>query len=187
MEQLTDSYNSITSKIRSYQTRISLNEKRIRDLESGLADGVSGRIRELQATLARIEEYLLQVRKYIDLAERHMTSRNELTIEAPEGYRVNLARLKRWASMIDPLSSDDQYARRLHLAAKCDELFLRKKQTELQDRIKELETETGGGSSDEAEQLKAENEAMSNELREFIMSAEVYDFIKAMQDAEDKA
>ena len=124
MGKLTESYNDIISRVKSINDRIKLTES---EIQRKLADTVSdntARIIKLEEQLAKIDDYLLRVKGFQELAKKNLDSQNVLTIEAPSGYRVNINRLSDWSKMIDPMSSNDPYAQRVFAVAKCDEYFL---------------------------------------------------------------
>ena len=55
------------------------------------------------------------------MAEKHIESKNLLTITPRE---LNFNRMRNWAMMIDPDETDDPYAQRIYIQAKCNEMFL---------------------------------------------------------------
>lgn len=143
MGKLTESYNDIISRVKSINDRIKLTES---EIQRKLADTVSdntARIIKLEEQLAKIDDYLLRVKGFQELAKKNLDSQNVLTIEAPSGYRVNINRLSDWSKMIDPMSSNDPYAQRVFAVAKCDEYFLEQKKKEFSERIEELKSNSG--------------------------------------------
>ena len=85
MQTLIEQYNEIYEKISGLNSQISGFEAQIQELEN-LRDGeIPERIKNLEDQLKKIDEYQLKISGFIQLAEKHMTSKNLLSIEAPEG------------------------------------------------------------------------------------------------------
>ena len=118
----------------------------------------------------------MKIKGFQELAKRNLDSQNVLTIEAPPGYRVNLNRLRNWAMMIDPQSSNDPYAQRVFVVAKCDECFLNKKQVEFSERIAQLKADQVTGTNAEIEEHKRAIETYRSELNQYALSEEVAAF-----------
>ena len=114
---------------------------------------VEARIEHLKATLEKVDDYMLTIKGFQELARKSITSINVPTIEAPPGYRVNLNRLRNWAMMIDPQAADDPFAQRVFAVAKCDELFLEQKKREFEEKIKQLEEDRQSGYAAEINEM----------------------------------
>ena len=76
------------------------------------------RIDNLKVQLEKIEEYSEKLEAFRLLAEKHLGSKNLLTITPRE---LNFNRLRNWSMMIDPTESDDPYAQRIYVQVKCKE------------------------------------------------------------------
>lgn len=157
--------------------------KKINDIKNGIATiGDSAdpllpkRIENLEKTLEKIDEYELKIQAYIQMAEEHIESKNLSTIEAPEGYRVSLSRLRKWSLMIDPLATDDSYAKRIYLVANCDLMFLKRKKVEFTERIELLKNAQANQGVEETEKMKASLKALEAELEELISNSEFISF-----------
>ena len=127
MGSLIETYQEVISKASEICEEIRRVEAEVSQ-KAAEANARKTRIAKLEEQLEKIGEYMSQVRIFQETAKRNMDSMNVLTIDAPAGYRVNLNRLKNWAMMIDPEAANDPYAQRVYAVAKCDELFLEKKQ-----------------------------------------------------------
>lgn len=154
--ELLESYNRIQSSIKDINTRIDADLARIAEIRAGLESNIPLRIKNLEDHLEKIDDYVLKIKSLQEIAKRNMDSQNVLTIEAPEGYRVNLNRLKNWALLIDPTSDNDPYAQKLYAVAKCDECFLEKKRSEFTSRIEELKADQASGLTGEMVNLEKE-------------------------------
>ena len=130
MQTLIEQYNEIYDKISGLNSQISGFEAQIQELENLRNGEIPERIKNLEDQLVKIDEYQLKISGFIPLAEQHMTSKNLLSIEAPEGYRVNLNRLRAWSMLIDPMAEEDVYAQKVYLVANCDKKFLEQKKGE---------------------------------------------------------
>lgn len=186
MSNLIELYNEVSQKIREINTKIANAENEIAKQSSSVTGDASVRIKKLEEQLIKIDDYLLKIRGFQELAKKNLDSQNVLTIEAPPGYRVNLNRLRNWAMMIDPTSSNDPYAQRVYVVAKCDECFLLHKQTEFKNRIEQLKGELADGTNDRIEELNRIIKGYREELKQYAMSEEVSSFATAVQSENTK-
>lgn len=176
MGKLIDSYNEIISHVKSINDRIRQIESEIQQKSVDTASDNTARIIKLEEQLVKIDDYLLRVKGFQELAKKNLDSQNVLTIEAPPGYRVNLNRLSDWSKMIDPMSSNDPYAQRVFAVAKCDECFLEQKKREFSERIAQLKSNLDTGKSDEIEKLKRSLALAREELKQYAASSEMSEF-----------
>lgn len=192
MASIIEKYNQIYKKIKTNSDeRLSLQEQ-ISAMQNDETQNISARITHLEDQIKKIDDYILKVQAFRHLAEKHISSKNLLTIEAPENYRVNLNRLRKWAMMIDPKEktdpseSDDPYAQKVYLVATCDEFFLNKKKKEFLKKIDELkETEN----SDLVADIYSKNKRIKDlqeEQQEFLYSQEFIGFLKDVETANMK-
>jgi len=117
------------------------------------------RMENLRLQLKKIDEYSEKVEYFRHLAEKHLQSRNLLTITPRE---LNFNRMRNWSMMIDPTLDDDPYAQRIYVQAKCNELFLEQKRREFEATLENLERNVEV--ADAAQ--KAETEALLRRLAE---------------------
>lgn len=176
MSVLIDSYRNVSNQLQVLKDKITTEETKIEQLSASFSGDSSVRIAKLEEQLVKIDEYLLKIKGFQELAKRNLDSQNVLTIEAPPGYRVNLNRLRNWAMMIDPQSSNDPYAQRVFVVAKCDECFLNKKQVEFSERIAQLKADQVTGTNAEIEEHKRAIETYRSELNQYALSEEVAAF-----------
>lgn len=156
MSTLIESYNQIYLNIKESNERIRQIEETIQQKSVDHSGNIKLRISKLEEQIEKIEEYLLKVKGFQELAKKNLESQNVLTIEAPPGYRVNLNRLRNWAMMIDPQSSNDPYAQRVFVVSKCDEHFLEQKKKEFSERIQQLKQSATSEPDDEIIALRNE-------------------------------
>lgn len=180
MESVIEMYNDVLQIIRSINENIKRTEQAIAGKKADHAGSSAARIAKLEEQIVKIEEYLPRIQGFQDLAKKNLESQNVLTIEAPPGYRVNLNRLRNWAMLIDPTESNDPYAQRVYVVAKCDELFLNKKKEEFTARIAELKEDRSVGLSVELTQLEEELSTLHEELKNYAMGPEISDFLNAV-------
>lgn len=167
MSVLIDAYEQVSKRVTELNAELKDTEREIERLSTLFLGDTSGRIAKLEEQLIKIDEYMLKIRGFQDLAQKNMDSQNVLTIEAPPGYRVNLNRLRNWAMMIDPTSSNDPYAQRVYVVAKCDECFLEQKREEFTQRISQLKEDQAVGTSFEIEELKKKCARLRDALKEY--------------------
>lgn len=189
MSMLYSQYEQLYKKVQEYTLKIQELKAKLSNIEETTRNDIPKRIENLESKQKKIDEYLLKVRGFKKIAADCLDSGNLLTIEAPEGYRVNLNRLKDWAMKIDPRASErpeyrnDPYAQRLYAVASCDELFLTKKYEEFAKRIEDLkklkESENGLILESMNKELKEESEAFTS----FCKSEMVVNFLKQLADA----
>lgn len=181
MASLYENYEKIERTIGKIKESIRLKREEIRSISGRRTDEIPLRIENLEEHLKKIDEYQLKIEAIRRQAEKNLTSKNALTIEAPPGYRVNLNRLKSWAMMIDPQNEDDPYAQRVYLVAKCDAYFLEQKKAEFEARIVELKADLENGSVDEIKALEKEIESLQEKLGRYVNSEEVAEFAKQVR------
>lgn len=176
MASLHENYKKIAQTVQKINKEIAQKHIEIDAITTRRTDEIPARIANLEEQLKRIDEYQLKIEGFRQLAEKNLTSKNVLTIEAPPGYRVNLNRLRTWSMMIDPQAENDPYAQRVYLVAKCDACFLEQKKVEFESRIAELKVDLENGSVDEIKSLEGSIAELKNHLKEFVDSEEVREF-----------
>lgn len=183
MEPIMEAYERIYQGAKRFEDRITTAQTAIADIEAQRVGDVPARITKLQEQLEKIDDYLLKIEAFRQLAEKYMVSQNVLTIEAPPDYRVNLNRLRQWAMLIDPTSTDDPYAQRVYVTAQCDLCFLRKKQAEFTQRIEELSQDKNVGFGEEIRRLQEDIQAATVECRDFYATEEMTSFAREVETA----
>ncbi len=183
MESLIEVYNRLALKIKSVSDEIAKTENAISELSSDKSENRTLRIAKLEEQIEKIDDYLLKIRGFQELAKKNLDSQNVLTIEAPPGYRVNLNRLRNWAMMIDPMSSNDPYAQRVYVVAKCDEFFLNQKREEFTERIRQLKHEGDDETTEEIRRLNESLTASRQQLRELARGEDVAAFGRSAAEA----
>lgn len=178
MSSLIENYNNVVKRVKELNSQIDSNKQAIANLKTNSEGDISARITNLEEQLVKIDDYLLKIKGFQELAKKNLESQNVLTIEAPPGYRVNLNRLRNWAMMIDPMSSNDPYAQRVYVTAKCDECFLEQKKAEFSNRIEELKADRTSGLSSEISSLEKSIESLTQELDAYAMSDEIIEFAR---------
>ena len=178
MSTLLQEYESVNQKINSFNTSIDDFRRQIEEIGMRRNEEIPARIENLKNQLKKIDEYQEKIDAAKQIAEKHITSKNLPTIEAPEGYRVNLNRLKNWVSYIDPLSEDDSYAQRVFMVATCDTVFLQQKKVEFEKRLEELENDYKKGAPDEIKELESKITSSTAELHEYLKGDEFGHFVQ---------
>lgn len=186
MSALIDTYNEMLRRTSAITDRIRKTDTAIEKLKANGESNISARVERLTQQLEKIDEYTLKIEAFKKLAEKNLESRNVLTVEAPPGYRVNLNRLRQWAMMIDPTSSNDPYAQRVYVVALCDLLFLEKKKREFTERIEQLRLEEATGKSEEIRRLEEERVSLQKELDGAAMSGGLREFAQGVRVANEK-
>lgn len=151
MASINELYASIYERLKSVQTKYENAENQLRASKDQDAVAKQKRIENLQFQLKKIDEYEEKVEYFRQMAEKHMVSKNLLTITPRE---LNFNRLRNWAMMIDPSEADDPYAQRIYVQAKCNEMFLAQKKSEFEKTLAEL-TEDGDAVDEELEKTIA--------------------------------
>lgn len=185
MSSFMEEYKAIYKKVQSLKDSIAEYREHIKRIAERRNDELPKRVENLTDLLKKIDEYELKIDGFMKLAEKHLTSKNVPTIDAPEGYRVNLNRLRRWSMMIDPMSDDDAYAQRVYLVSKCDMCFLEKKRVEFNNRIAELQADIANGSTEEIKEFEAKIESALKTLREYLVSADILGFSEDVRKANE--
>ena len=180
MGTLIEAYNKVIERAQKLNDEIARLEGAIQRKTASANDDSALRIERLETQIEKIDDYLLRIKGFQELAKKNLDSLNILTIEAPPGYRVNLNRLRNWAMMIDPMSSNDPYAQRVYVVARCDEFFLEKKKVEFKERIEQLKSNKDDSVSSEIEQLRSKIDSLRGELKQFALSDDVSDFCKTV-------
>lgn len=165
MSSLIEQYQKITDKVSKINEQIHAIEENLVSLEDRSEHGLPIRIDNLNKQIEKIDDYLLRIQGFKKLASDNLDSKNLLTIDdAPEEYRVDLNRLRRWAMMIDPTHKNDPYAQRVYAVTSYDEKFLEKKKREFSARVEELRLLEANGISEEYDSLTRQLEEKRNEL-----------------------
>lgn len=176
MNSIIELYKTIYKKVEDINAQIEIKKNEFAKLSKESGSHFSDRIENLETTLEKVDDYLLRVKGFQELAKKNLESTNVLTIEAPPGYRVNLNRLRNWAMLIDPTSSNDPYAQRVYVVAKCDECFLEQKKKEFTDRLEALKNADSNGITDELRQIENDIKKLELQLKEYSSSDEISDF-----------
>ena len=176
MSVLIEKYSNILSTVGGINDKIRKAQEKISGIKSEHETDIPARIANLEELLKRIDEYILKVQAFQLLAEKNLESKNVLTIEAPPGYRVNLNRLKNWSMLIDPTSSNDPYAQRVYVVAKCDEHFLKQKQEEYLQKLGDLKGDDSSDCLHQIEILEKEISTLNEQLSQYANSADVLEF-----------
>ena len=135
MASIRELYASIYDKLKAVQTEYENAENQFQASKTQDEATKQKRIENLQFQLKKIDEYEEKVNYFRQMAERHLLSKNLLTITPRE---LNFNRLRNWAMMIDPSEADDPYAQRIYVQAKCNEMFLSQKKAEFEQTLAEL-------------------------------------------------
>lgn len=178
MGMLIEAYNQVIKTAQTLSDEIARLEADIQKKTAVSTDDAALRIERLEAQIVKIDDYLLRIKGFQELAKKNLDSLNILTIEAPPGYRVNLNRLRNWAMMIDPMSPNDPYAQRVYVVSKCDEFFLEKKKAEFTERIEQLKSNKDDSLDKEIERIRARIKELRNELKQYALSDDVSAFCK---------
>lgn len=184
MASIIEKYNIIYKKIKAISDEIQQTKEKIATLQDESITSIPARITHLEEQLKKIDEYLLKVQAFRQLAEKHISSKNVLTIETPPNYRVNLNRLRKWAMMIDPKEkldpseSDDPYAQKVYLVATCDEFFLKNKKKEFSDKIAALREQEASETATELSRLKKRLIDLEEDADKFANSGEFLGFLQ---------
>ena len=176
MSLLIEKYNELAKKIYFLKEKKDNIEESIAAIKGKRNEEIQKHIKELEELLKKIDEYILKVQAFQRLAEESLESKNVLTIEAPPGYRVNLNRLRNWSMLIDPMSSNDPYAQRVYVVAKCDEHFLKQKQKEYTEKLEELKSDESQKNLEEIEKLTCELSECERSLDDLVIGEEMREF-----------
>ena len=175
-----EKYNIVITKLNAIRDAINKAQAEIDAINADREGDLPSRIVKLEEQLEKIDEYMLKIKAFQDLAKRNMKSLNVQTIDAPPGYRVNLNRLRNWAMMIDPTSSDDPYAQRIYVTARCDEFFLEKKKKEFTKKLEQLKNDRETGATEAIRQLELTIDENEAKLSAFADSGEMADLAQAV-------
>lgn len=171
MSMVNELYASVYEKLKAVQTKYENAENQLQASKEQDEIAKQKRIENLQLQLKKIDEYEEKVGYFKQMAEKHMVSKNLLTITPRE---LNFNRLRNWAMMIDPSEPDDPYAQRIYVQAKCNEMFLAHKKAEFQRTLSEL-TEDDGAPDQELEKAVTSIKAQLVEECRAIIESEAFD------------
>ena len=178
---LMDKYEELQSKLQKTAKELKVIRKEIGEIEDQTSQMIPARIQHLEKQIEKIDEYGLKIQALRKLAEDHISSKNLQTIEAPPNYRINLNRLRNWSMMIDPMSFDDPYARKLYLVSRCDEKFLEIKRKEFSQRITRLKEELESGNTLQLEALRSRICELEEDRAKYASSEEINTFAAAVK------
>ena len=178
MASINELYASVYEKLKAVQTKYENAENQLRASKDQDEVAKQKRIENLEYQLKKIDEYVEKVDYFRQMAEKHMVSKNLLTITPRE---LNFNRLRNWAMMIDPSEPDDPYAQRIYVQAKCNEMFLAQKKEEFERTLSEL-TRDGDAVDEELEKKIASLKAqLVEECRAIIESEEFSELSSAVE------
>jgi len=140
ISSIHERYTEIYEKLKEISTRYENAEGQLTAAHEQDEVAKQKRIENLREQLKKIEEYGEKVDYFRHMAERHLQSKNLLTITPRE---LNFNRLRNWAMMIDPTETDDPYAQRIYVQAKCNELFLQQKKEAFEASLHSLLEDDG--------------------------------------------
>lgn len=186
MNTLIESYNLVLQKVKTLRDKIRDVEQEISNIKNRKEGDVPARIARLEEQLQKIDEYVLKIKGFQELAKKNLESQNVLTIEAPPGYRVNLNRLRNWAMLIDPTSDNDPYAQRVFVVAKCDECFLEKKRKEFTEKVALLRADEAVGLDEEMKKLEATVQNLRDDIKNYALSSDVIELSKQVVEENGK-
>lgn len=189
MEQSLNEKTEILKRISSIAKEVELVKQDVVELESERYSLLSKRVEKLQEQNKRIDEYVEEIEALIKVAEESLDSRNILSIEAPDDYRVNINRLRSWSKMIDKSSSNDVYAQRVDVVGRCDIAFLNKKKQEFSEQIELLEQEIALEKNNKTESVYNSIMSISKLLNAIVNgdTTEVNDDNQASENEEESA
>lgn len=187
MDSINGLYNDIYQKGQEIYNRICDLDTKMENLGIRNTEQLTERIENLEKQINKAEEYLLKIETFRKIAEEHIQSKNLLTIEAPEGYKVDLNRLRNWAMRIDPNSTDDSYARKVFAVAKCDECFLKRKKEEFQMKLSSLREEKENGVPAEIAELTKQREEYKTQLDDFIHGVQMQEFAQKVKSKNEES
>lgn len=141
MPSIHELYTSVYGKLREIDSRYGSTEQSLHASQEQDAAAKALRIERIQLQLKQIGEYYDKIDQFRKMAEKHMNSKNLLTIPAIIPRQLNFNRMRNWAMAIDPTDSDDPYARRIYALARCNEKFLDQKRAELEGILASLQRE----------------------------------------------
>lgn len=173
MNSIIDIYKKIYKEVEDINAQIDIKRAEFKKKSEDSNLYFTDRIENLETTLKKVDDYLLRVKGFQELAKKSLESANVLTIEAPPGYRVNLNRLRNWAMLIDPSSSNDPYAQRVYVVAKCDECFLEKKKKEFTTKIESLKNADAKDVTAELGQIEKDIANLESQLKGYSSSDDV--------------
>ncbi|MFI3141964.1 MAG: hypothetical protein R3Y27_06625 [Clostridia bacterium] len=192
MSTLIDSYNQVSRQLRTINLKIIDAEQEINHLKLSQLEDSSKRILNLEEHIVKIDDYLVQIKTFEEIAKQNLDSPNILTIEAPSGYRVNLTRLRNWLTMVDPASTNDPYAQRVYIVCQCDRCFLEKKRKEYEEKIELLKQEQLQEGSGTIANLSQTIASLKQEVEQYTQTALSLDetlaqIIQSLKGASDPA
>lgn len=192
MKKLIEQYNRVYAHIKELSAQIAAEQDAIDQMSRDRSAQIRLTVQELQEKIARIDATAQQIGGLRKIAMEHINSLSCITVEAPEGYRVNLKRLRQWTELINPYpvvedgeTLEDPYARRVYVVACNDLFFLDKKRTEFTRMIRTLETGIDRDmEAAVAAHLREKNACMAS-LCSYAHSEEVRYFASALKEASD--
>lgn len=157
MTELMEIYKKIYNRLSEISTEYNQAERRL--LEGAKLDkaSIEKRVEKLNEMLECIAEAREKVDYYQAIAEKHITSRNLLTITPRE---VDFSRLRDWTMLIDLTSNDDPHAMRVYVLSQCNKMYLDEKQHKFEKELLMLTDE----SACPEETIRAEIEELHRRL-----------------------
>ena len=177
MSSIFETYSSFYERLKDINNQYVNAESQLSASKEADSTARLMRIDNLEVQLKKIDEYMHKVEYFRNLAERHLTSKNILTITPRE---LNFKRMRYWAPMIDPMNPDDPYAQRIYVQAKCNEMFLNNKKVEFEKTLEELKEFDESQDTKLAEEISKKKIILLEKCREIIESPEFEQFAEKL-------
>ena len=178
MSSLFDKYSAIYGRLKEIHTQYVNAESQLSMAKEQDSVARLQRIENLEKQLEKIEEYNEKVDYFRQLAEKHLLSKNLLTITPRE---LNFNRLRNWAMKINPMEPDDPYAQRIYVQAKCNEMFLRIKKDEFEKTLKELKGHDDSENQEKSKAVEQLKKSLLIQCTEILESEEFSQFVNELR------
>ena len=182
MSSVFEAYAKLYESLKDISTQYANAENQLSAAREQDSAARLRRMENLEVQLEKIEEYSEKVDYFRKLAEKHLESKNLLTITPRE---LNFNRLRNWAMKINPMETDDPYAQRIYVQAKCNEMFLRIKKEEFEKTLAELKNFDDSDDEKLVQAVEKLKETLTERLRALVESEEFAQFAEELKQAHE--
>lgn len=135
IESLYKEYETIYLKLKSYQDEYDKASKHLEDFKVEDEAVRQARIANFDKQLKDIGVYYARIEYFRQLAEKNITTKNVVSLK-PVPLDFNSLRYD--AARIDTQNPNDEYAYRLYVKTRCNEIYLMQKRNEFEEKREEL-------------------------------------------------
>ena len=173
IESLYKKYEVIYTQLKSFKDKYDEASKHLEDFKVEDEAVRQARIKNFDKQLKDIGEYYARIEYFRQLAEKNITTKNVVSLK-PVPLDFNSLRYD--AARIDTQNPNDEYAYRLYVKTRCNEIYLMQKHKEFEDKRAELLIGRNVAYEEMKASVEKTQEELKNECVRYVQSTEFTEF-----------